>query len=170
MLRKGANVFLFDNSSGATQPRIKSAMRTFLPNVREWITAILFPFKLYTVIAGVWLLIWQATLPPNRMQSWKEPLFNIDFTWAIAAGEFTYVAHNVVVGYFASAAILLIGGLIQRAQCQRRAAVVSVAFGIAALIIGLLLRPYGHARERSIMAACHPMRDMCSVLSERLSD
>jgi hypothetical protein len=112
-------------------------VRTSHSTGQAWFAASLLPFKLYTAVAGLWMLIWHSRLPSAEA---------VDFDGASAAwwasSDFAMAARYVVSGYFLSGWVLILGGLVQVSQRRLRSAFVSMAFGRAALIIGLLLGPY----------------------------
>ena len=106
------------------------------PN-RTWPAALLFPFKLYTVIAGFCMLIWHSRLPSAEAVDYDAASKAWWATW-----DFATVAEYVVVGYFLTSLVLVIGGAVQVLKRPRPSAFFTLAFGIAAFVIGLLLRPY----------------------------
>jgi hypothetical protein len=106
-------------------------MRIFSPDWRVWLAASLFPLKIYTVVAALWLIVWHAGLPANKSYSWYN-----------AVSDFSFFADCVRQGYFLVAFALVLGGLIQWFKCSRKAALWSMAFGVAAFVIGVILSPY----------------------------
>jgi hypothetical protein len=76
-----------------------------------WLSAGLFPLKVYAVLAGLWLVIWHSRLPPNWVTSLRPP--EIDHRWELATGDFSAVAHLILPGYLIVATILLLGGSYQ---------------------------------------------------------
>ena len=100
-----------------------------------WFAAFLFAFELLTVSVAVLLLIWYVMLPPNHSNAQT----GFDETWYMASDDFAMVAFGVSFLYFLAAGVLLIGGLIQLFKYSRRAAIWSIAFGVFALIVGIVL-------------------------------
>lgn len=85
---------------------------------------VLFPFKAYTVLAVVVVLIWASALPMHSQA-----------TAVMDAGVL------VVLGYFLSVMSLFVGGLIQTFAGTKRSGLVSFLFAGAALIIAFWLAP-----------------------------
>jgi len=96
-----------------------------------WIAAFLFPFKLFSVGAVVWLLIWYLMLP--SMQP------GVEGAWIYAYSDLRMVAFFVTFLYFLAAGVQVIVGLVQLFKYSRKAAIWSIAFGVFALIIGIFL-------------------------------
>ena len=100
-----------------------------------WFAAFLFSFKLLTVSMAILLLIWYVMLPPNHSNAQT----GFDEAWYLASDDFAMVAFSVSFLYFLAAGVLVIGGLIQLFKYSRRAAIWSIAFGVFALIVGIVL-------------------------------
>jgi hypothetical protein len=109
-----------------------------------WLAAALFPLKVYTVLGFVPLLIWHAKLPPTVQvppwgsRRWPEYLDSARY-------DFTYFAQFAILAYFVTGVLLVLGGLTQALTCSRRQAILSISFGLAALIIGIILGPFGRS-------------------------
>lgn len=116
-----------------------NAMRTSPQDCKVWLSAFLFPFKIYTVVAVLPLIIWHGNLPPDQSSGFNR---SVDYSWHYRISEFCLVADYVRIGYFIIAFILLAGGLAQFFVISRKAAFWSLIFGMAALIIGILLWNY----------------------------
>jgi hypothetical protein len=93
-----------------------------------WFSALLFPFKLYTVFAVVGPLIWYLMLPMNNGG-------NVDSNYFMAIDDFRFVASFVSCSYFISSWVLVVGGCIQLFKYSRRAALWTIAFGLLAFLI-----------------------------------
>lgn len=98
-------------------------MRKFPSTRGEWMSLLLFPFKAFTVIAFIWLIVML--------------LFFRHSVHYVALG----IATCVTVGCWVSTAVLLPSGLLQSLQGEYKAAVSSWVFGAVALIIGVMLLP-----------------------------
>jgi hypothetical protein len=99
-----------------------------------WFAAFLFPFKLFTVCASVWLLTWYLMLPANNTSGGR-----IDEAFFMATDDFRIIAFTVSSLYFLSACVLVVGGCVQIFKYSRNAALWSFAFGILAFVIGSVL-------------------------------
>ncbi|HTR41664.1 MAG TPA: hypothetical protein VMH87_08625 [Pseudomonadales bacterium] len=102
---------------------------------RTYLDASLFPLKIYTVLAVVWMVIWHACLPtyppyPSNFAPLADPVI-------MAMDDFYTFASFVAAGYLFCGLILLAGGIIQVGLCSRRAWIWSLSFAVAALIIGI---------------------------------
>jgi len=118
----------------------------------NWFAAFLFPFKLFTVGAAIGLLVWYVSLPPDRTSAKT----GIDMAWTLALDDYYLVASTVSLLYLLAACVLVIGGLIQLFKYSRRAALWSIAFGVFAFIIGIVLMecvspPHGHEILQSVV-------------------
>jgi uncharacterized protein YacL len=102
----------------------------------SWFGALLFAFKLLTVLLVTLLFVWHETLPPNHTDYHTGAR---DMVWYSASYDFFMVAVQVSLLYFLAAAVLVIGGLVQLVKYSRKAAIWTLAFGILALIIGIML-------------------------------
>ena len=100
-----------------------------------WFAALLFVFKLLTVVTAILLLIWYLMLPANHSNAQT----GRDEAWYSASYDFAMVAHVVSFLYFLAAGVLVIGGLIQLFKYSRRPAIWSFAFALFALIVGIVL-------------------------------
>ena len=98
---------------------------------QKWLSASLFPFKLYVILAVNCLFAWHARLPSQN-----------SVMWHIAIGDFNTAAVGALLGYALSTVILVAGGFVQMFMCSRRAALWSISFGVAGLIVGLILWYY----------------------------
>jgi hypothetical protein len=107
-----------------------------------WLAASLLPFKFYTVVAGFCMLMWHSKLPAPESVHFDARSVAFWLNW-----DFAITAEYFVAGYFLCAAVLIIGGSVQMFKRLPWPAFFSVAFGISALIIGVLLRPYQWAAE-----------------------
>jgi hypothetical protein len=111
---------------------------------RRWLAAFLFAFKLLTLSGGFLFLSWYLLLPPNQSVGQTR----VDMKWCLASEDFATVAANVSIMYFLASGLLIVGGVIQLFKCSRREAAWSLAFGIFALVVGIILAcvsyPYGH--------------------------
>jgi hypothetical protein len=107
---------------------------------KAWFSAFLFPFKLFTVFAAVGLLIWYLMLPINTKSGSK-----IDEAYFMATDDFRNVAFSVGVLYFLSSCALVVGGCVQLFKYSRRAALWSIAFGILAFVICIVLERVCHS-------------------------
>jgi len=97
----------------------------------NWLIVILFPFKLLTVGVTVGLLVWYLLLPSKQLEVVGMPTTNSDFA---------FVAFHMGFLYILAACVQAIGGFVQLLFVNsRRAAIWSIAFGVLALIIGILL-------------------------------
>jgi len=93
---------------------------------RTYLDATLFPLKIYTVLAAIWIIAWHARLPSH-------PADTTGWLWL----DFSVFAGSVAWGYLLSGLILLAGGLIQVGYCSRRAWIWSLSFAATALVIGI---------------------------------
>jgi succinate-acetate transporter protein len=84
---------------------------------------LLFPFKAYTVVAVVAVLIWGSALPRH------------------SHGAALDTAVPVLAGYVISAVALFLGGLVQLIAGARSSGLASLVFALAALVIALCLAP-----------------------------
>jgi hypothetical protein len=100
-----------------------------------WFAALLFPFKLLTVGMTMLLLIWYIMLPPNHSNAQT----GFDHAWYSACEDFTIVAFGMSFLFYLAAIALMIGGLIQLFKYSRQAALLSFAFGVFALIVGIFI-------------------------------
>ncbi len=91
---------------------------------REWLSLVLFPFKAYTVLAVIIVFIWDAALPRHSQAT------------IVADAGFL-----VIFGYWLSAVVLFVGGLIQAFAGPKGSGVVALLFAGAALIIAFWLAP-----------------------------
>jgi hypothetical protein len=101
---------------------------------RTYLDASLFPLKIFTVLALVWVMIWRMRVPDD------------DFCFSMShMADFYYVAGWVGVAYIWCAILLMMGGIVQAFRCSQRAAIWSISFAVAASISGvvLLLNYYG---------------------------
>jgi hypothetical protein len=110
-------------------------MRASAPDWRVWLAAWLFPLKIYTVAALLWLIYWHSILPANFTRGWT----GLDQDWYRAASEFATVAGYVRLGYFVVASILVIGGIVQWFTRSHRSAWWSLGFGIGAWVAAIWL-------------------------------
>jgi LytS/YehU family sensor histidine kinase len=106
-------------------------MRASQTDWQMWLAASLFPFKLYVMLAVICLFAWHARLPAQD-----------SVMWHIAIGDFNTAVVGALLGYVLSTVILVAGGFVQMSMCSRRAALWSFSFGVAGLIIGLILWYY----------------------------
>jgi hypothetical protein len=90
----------------------------------QWLNFALFPFKAYTVLAIMIVVIWASALPSH--------------SHATAVADAGVL---VIVGYFFSAAVLFVGGLVQAFSGRKRSGVVALLFAAAALVIAFWLAP-----------------------------
>jgi hypothetical protein len=97
--------------------------RVFYPDWRTWLDASLLPFKIYTVLAVVWILGWRACVSRND--------------WAM--DDSYTVAYFVALGYILSATALMAGAITQGTIRSWRAGSWSVSFAGAALVIGICM-------------------------------
>jgi len=111
-----------------------------------WLSAALFPLKLYTILALFALVCWHMTLTPS-LSFWSPGFWssgdNLD--WAVlgwANSDFNLFTMFATGGYYIAAVILLWGGLWQLFITSRRAAIVSLVFAVAAFLIGVWLPNY----------------------------
>jgi hypothetical protein len=107
---------------------------------RIWLPASLLPLKVYAALAAIWLLILRSGLPARPENRWGTSSFVPG--WEQAAHHFARAAHFVVLGYFVAAAVLVGAGVFQIFSGSRKGGCASIAFGLAALVTGLLLKPY----------------------------
>ena len=100
-------------------------MRNRPPEIdwRTYLDASLFPFKIFTAVAVVWILCWHAFFLTDK----SDP------------GDFYTFASFVAAGYLFSGAVLLVGGLVQVGFSSRRAWIWSLSFALVALIIGVCM-------------------------------
>jgi hypothetical protein len=98
---------------------------------RTYLDALLFPLKIYTALAVIWIAIWHALLPVDN----SDPL-------GLATTDFYTFVSFVAAGYILSGLILMAGGIIQLGLCSRRAWIWSLSFAVAALIIGIGMAHY----------------------------
>ena len=128
-------------------------MRISPTNWQEWFKVSLFPFKIYTVLVVVILVLWHISLPPYPWRRGFEEAMGIahDFAAENAYSDFGYIATYAVDGYFVCAGVLIIGGIVQIFTSSRRAAIITIAFGIAAVIIGRLLFPYCFRGQTAVL-------------------
>lgn len=115
-----------------------NAMRAFLQDYQSWLSAFLFQFKIYTVIAILPLIIWYENLPQYQ----ESAIGVVDYSWYYRLSEFCLVGNYVGEGYLVTAFILSAGGLAQFFIISRKTAIWSIVFSIAALVIGNSLRNY----------------------------
>jgi len=99
-----------------------------------WFAGFLFPFKLFTVCASIWLLTWYLMLPANNTSGGR-----IDEAFFMAIEDFRIIAFTVSSLYFLAACVLVVGGCVQIFKYSRKAALLSIAFGILAFVIGRVL-------------------------------
>jgi hypothetical protein len=121
-----------------------SVMRISPSSWREWFSVSLFPFKIYTALVVVVLVLWHISLPAYPWRTGAdEAIVNLhNMAAETEYSDFGYIATYAVFGYFVCAGVLIIGGLIQVFTSSLRGALFSIAFGIAAGVIGKLLVPY----------------------------
>jgi hypothetical protein len=118
-------------------------MRAVYKYESTWLAGLLFPFKLYVVLAVIGVLSWRAMLPEEYSDARE-----------FAIGAFNAVKDFLTLGYFLSTVLLVGGGLIQVLRNSRRAAAWSFGFALAALIIGVWL------------SDCGPSSDDITILKE----
>jgi phosphoglycerol transferase MdoB-like AlkP superfamily enzyme len=128
-------------------------MRISPTSWREWFTASLFPFKIYTVLVAVILAFWHIGLPAYPWRTGFDEARGVAHNYAAetAYSDFGYIANYAVFGYFLCAGVLIIGGIVQIFTSSRRAAFISIAFGIAAVVIGRLLFPYSFRGQTAVL-------------------
>lgn len=128
-------------------------MNTRHPDWRTWFRASLFPFKLYTVAVLLVLFYWYSSLPPKPIRRGYEEALGMQHDTAaeLAYGDFGCMATWAVYGYFICAGVLIVGGLVQVFTSSRRAAIFSIAFRLAAAIIGWLLIPYCWQGQQAVL-------------------
>ena len=102
----------------------------------NWFGALMFAFKLPTVILPVWLLVWYACLPQFHWQSNSH--YYADMVSA-ATDDFVAMAFQLSDVLFLLATALIIGGLIQLFRYSIRSGGWSLGFGVFALIVGVVL-------------------------------
>lgn len=88
---------------------------------RTYLDASLFPLKIFTVLAVIWVIAWHSLLPGSN----SDP------------DDFYTFASFVAAGYLLSGFILMAGGIIQGGFCSQRASLWSLSFAVVALIIGI---------------------------------
>jgi len=93
-------------------------MHIFPHNKQEWLGALLFPFKAYTVIAPVLFLI------SDRLPHYPH------------SGA-TYAEGIMILGLFPDAAFLLFASILLSFFSPKGSALPCLVFGLAALIIGI---------------------------------
>ena len=108
-------------------------MRASQTDWRTWLAASLFPFKLYVILAAICLFAWHARLPEPAQHA---------VAWHMAIGDFNTAVVGAMLGYALSTVVLVAGGFVQMSISSRRAALWSISFGVAGLIIGLILWHY----------------------------
>ncbi|HSY17205.1 MAG TPA: hypothetical protein VK815_02685 [Candidatus Acidoferrales bacterium] len=101
----------------------------------NWFDALMFAFKLPTVILPVWLLVWYAFLPAFHTQATDSYGGLMDS----ATDDFVAVAFQLSAVLLLAAAALIVGGLIQLFRYSSRSAGWSLGFGVFALVIGIAL-------------------------------
>jgi hypothetical protein len=95
----------------------------FANQQQRFVRAFLLPLKVYTVGAGLALFLWRSLGP-------REP------------SDLAYFARYAIYGYYAVAALLISGSLLQWLARSRSAALWSAGFAVTAIIVALLLRSY----------------------------
>jgi hypothetical protein len=118
-----------------------NTLRLRSPDWKGWLSASLFPLKIYTLVAVPWLIVWHSRLPQNRSSGLNGFL---DERWFYVVSDFSAVAGYVRFGYFVVALVLLIGGVVQSFKQSPKSASGSIAFGIAAVVLGTWLGGYCH--------------------------
>jgi hypothetical protein len=98
---------------------------------RTYLDASLFPLKIYTVLAVIWVIAWHVFLPTDN----SDPL-------GMATADFNTFASFVAAGYVLSGLILMVGGFIQAGIGSRRAWIWNISFAAVALIIGIYMVHY----------------------------
>ena len=107
-------------------------MRAIPSDWREWFSTSLLPFKIYTVMAIIYVVGWQIEESRHLDRESLET----------EMGDFAYDEGSYIkLGYFLCSIVLILGGLIQF-KFSRRASFFSVAFGIIAFSIGWFLQRY----------------------------
>src|SRR5260221_8588975 len=105
-------------------------MRTIPSNWREWLSAVLLPFKIYIVATFVGVVVWQIiiSIHLNRESSDR------------AMSDFAYTKGNYLkLGYFLSSIVLILGGIIQL-KISRKSSFLNITFGIIAFFFGWFLQ------------------------------
>jgi len=115
-------------------------MRAVYKYESTWLAGLLFPFKIYVVLAFVGVLIWHALLPDEYSDA-----------GLTASRIFDTAKDFVALAYFLSMAVLIGGGLIQIIRSSARAAVWSFGFALAALIIGAWLSDWSPTYDITIL-------------------
>jgi len=100
-----------------------------------WLAAFMFGFKLISVLLAIVMLIWYLALPSNGASAPTGP----DALRPFSANDFAATALGLSGLYFLAAGVLVVGGLIQGFEYSRRAGLRSIAFGVFALIAGIVL-------------------------------
>jgi hypothetical protein len=102
-----------------------SAMSALPSSNRDWLSLLLFPFKVYPVAALVSLLAWQMPFRGQQFYGWIPDQVG----WILG-------------GFLISAGVLIVGGFVQLARKQKKAAISSFCFGVASfVVIPLVLAP-----------------------------
>jgi hypothetical protein len=92
---------------------------------RDRLSLSLFPFKVYPVVAFISLMAWQMPFRGQQFYGWIPD----SVAW-------------IIMGFLISAGVLIIGGIVQLARKQKKAAVSSLCFGVASfVVIPLVLAP-----------------------------
>jgi len=99
-------------------------MRFVPTSSSEWLSFVLFPFKAYTVLAVIIVFMWGSALPRHSQA-----------TVVADAGLL------VVFGYFLSAIVLFVGGLVQSFAGKKGLGLITLLFAGAALVIAFWLAP-----------------------------
>jgi hypothetical protein len=90
-------------------------MRILPATTQEWLSLLLFPFKVYTCLAYFALLVWYEALPRRA--------------------DYTGAAGCIVIGYGLCFLALAYGGAIQRVVSPRRAWLATCAFAAADMVL-----------------------------------
>jgi hypothetical protein len=114
-------------------------MHECAPNWKVWLSASLFPLKLYTALAVLWLVIWHSLLPANQSSA-LTGIF--DAGWHARVSDFCAAAQYVRLGYLLIAFVLVVGSLVQWFKQSHKAASWSFVFGAGALVAAIWLRGY----------------------------
>lgn len=123
--------------SAVRKQRMRSIIFKRIFEVPEtWLSALLFPFKLFPVCAALCILIWYFILPPNNSGMSTS---SIDVAFFTAAHDFRIAAVSVGLLDFLSASVLAMGGCIQLFKYSRSAAFWSIAFGVFAIALGIVM-------------------------------
>lgn len=118
---------------------------------RTYLDASLFPLKIFIVLAVVCLIGWHALLPQGNSRPWD--FFISKPPEANPMWDFYVIASWTALAYVVSAIVLTVSGVIQAFFSTRRAAIWSLSFAIAGLIISIWLKAYGKEALQGISDA-----------------